>query len=49
MGGPALNSILYPDKKNRPGGWPMVSPNPNAHDEVLAKKLFDVSIELVGL
>ena len=43
------NSILYPDKKHRPGGWPMVSPNPNAHDEALARKLFDVSIELVGL
>ena len=43
------NSILYPKRENRPGGWPMESPNPNAHDEALAKRLYDVSSELVGL
>lgn len=43
------NSILYPEKKNRAGGWPMVSPNPNARDPQLAKKLVEVSRELVGL
>jgi NAD(P)-dependent dehydrogenase (short-subunit alcohol dehydrogenase family) len=43
------NSILYPNKKNRPGGWPMASPNPNAHDAELAKKLYHCSLELVGL
>ncbi len=43
------NSILYPNRENRPGGWPMPSPNPNAHDEALAKKLYDVSSQLVGL
>jgi NAD(P)-dependent dehydrogenase (short-subunit alcohol dehydrogenase family) len=43
------NSILYPNKENRPGGWPMPSPNPNAHDAELAKKLYHRSLELVGL
>ena len=42
-------SILYPDKANRGGGWPMRSPNPNAHDEQLAADLYDKSKELVGL
>ena len=43
------NSILYPNKENRPGGWPMTSPHPKAEDTELAKKLYQVSIELVGL
>ena len=43
------NSLFYPDKKNRPGGWPMVSPNPNAHDAALAEKLYHQSLEWVGL
>ena len=43
------NSILYPDKKNRPGGWPMQSPNPHAHDVALARKLAAASSRLVGL
>ncbi len=43
------NSILYPNKENRPGGWPMVSPNPNARDENLARTLYEASRELVGL
>jgi NAD(P)-dependent dehydrogenase (short-subunit alcohol dehydrogenase family) len=43
------NSILYPNKENRPGGWPMPSPNPNAHDTELAEKLYQRSLELVGL
>ena len=42
-------SILYPNKEDRPGGWPMLSPNPNAHDTELAKKLYHHSLELVGL
>ncbi len=42
-------SILYPDKTNRGGGWPMVSPNPNAHDEKLAADLYEKSRTLVGL
>jgi len=43
------NSILYPNKENRPGGWPMLSPNPLAHDTELAEKLYHHSKELVGL
>jgi len=42
-------STLYPDKSNRPGGWPMRSPNPNAHDAKLAEELYHRSLELVGL
>jgi len=42
-------SILYPNKENRPGGWPMSSPNPLAHDTELAEKLYHRSIEWVGL
>ncbi len=43
------NSILYPKKENRPGGWPMPSPNPLAHDIELAEELYRRSLELVGL
>jgi NAD(P)-dependent dehydrogenase (short-subunit alcohol dehydrogenase family) len=43
------NSILYPDKKNRPGGWPMPSPNPHASDAALARRLGEASSRLVGL
>jgi hypothetical protein len=42
-------SILYPNQENRPGGWPMPSPNPKAHDTELAEKLYLRSLELVGL
>jgi len=43
------NSIFYPDRKNRPGGWPMESPNPHARDERLAETLHNASLRLVGL
>jgi NAD(P)-dependent dehydrogenase (short-subunit alcohol dehydrogenase family) len=43
------NSILYPDKSNRAGGWPMSSPNPHARDTELARQLGDASSRLVGL
>jgi NAD(P)-dependent dehydrogenase (short-subunit alcohol dehydrogenase family) len=42
-------SIFYPDPEDRPGGWPMSSPNPKAHDKDLAKELYRVSLGLVGL
>jgi NAD(P)-dependent dehydrogenase (short-subunit alcohol dehydrogenase family) len=42
-------SILYSDKSCRKGGWPMRSPNEHAHDAELAKKLYEVSLEMVGL
>ena len=43
------NSILYLEKDQRGGGWPMISPNPNAHDEKLASALYEKSRTLVGL
>jgi NAD(P)-dependent dehydrogenase (short-subunit alcohol dehydrogenase family) len=43
------HSILYPNKENRPGGWPMRSPNPNAHDAALAAALYERSRQWVGL
>ena len=43
------NSLLYPKKENRPGGWPMRSPNPLTYDDELAEHLYKTSIELVGL
>lgn len=43
------NSILYPKRENRPGGWPMPSPNSNAHDAELARRLYEVSLEMVGI
>ncbi len=43
------NSILYPNREDRPGGWPMRSPNPQAHDPEIASRLYEVSVELVGL
>ena len=42
-------STLYADEKDYPGGWPMESPNPHAHDAELAEKLYLTSLELVGL
>jgi retinol dehydrogenase-13 len=42
-------SVLYSDKECRKGGWPMESPNPNARDMDTAKKLVEMSYELVGL
>ena len=43
------NSILYQNKEDKAGAWPMKSPNPVVHDGTTAKKLYEVSIELVGL
>lgn len=43
------NSILYQDKADKAGAWPMKSPNPIAHDDAVAEKLYTVSKELVGL
>lgn len=42
-------SILYPDKANRAGGWPMRSPNPHVYDDGLAERLYQASSELVGM
>jgi retinol dehydrogenase-13 len=43
------SSTLYRDRECRPGGWPMTSPNPNARNMDTARKLVDLSYELVGL
>jgi NAD(P)-dependent dehydrogenase (short-subunit alcohol dehydrogenase family) len=43
------NSILYPSKENRPGGWPMRSPNPLVYNDEIAEQLYDTSVSLVGL
>ena len=43
------NSILYPRKEDRKGGWPMRSPNPNVYDDELARRLYTMSQELVGV
>ena len=42
------NSILYPNRENRAGGWPMRSPNPKARDEEVARRLHEISLDLVG-
>jgi len=42
-------SILYQNKADKVGAWPMKSPNPIAHDDAVAEKLYTVSKELVGL
>ena len=43
------NSILYRNKDNRPGGWPMRSPNPHVYDDDLAERLHEASAKMVGL
>jgi retinol dehydrogenase-13 len=43
------SSVLYSDRECRKGGWPMTSPNPNTKDMDTAKKLVELSYELVGL
>ena len=43
------SSILYRDKECKNGGWPLTSPNPNARNMDTARKLVDLSNELVGL
>lgn len=43
------SSVLYRDKECKEGGWPMKSPNPNAHDMETAKKLVEQARALVGL
>ena len=40
---------FYREKSATPGGWPLRSPNPNAHDDAAAQKLYDISKMLVGL
>ena len=39
----------YRDKSKKGGGWPLESPNPHAHDDEMAARLWQVSEEMVGL
>lgn len=39
----------YRDKSKNKGGWPLESPNPNAHDDATAEQLYEHSRALVGL
>ena len=43
------SSVLYRDKGTKNGGWPMKSPNPNAHDIEMARKLSAKVRKEVGL
>ncbi|MFZ9519997.1 MAG: SDR family oxidoreductase [Silvanigrellaceae bacterium] len=40
---------IYREKKAQKGGWPLHSPNPNAHDDATAERLYTVSRTMVGL
>lgn len=40
---------MYRDRAANAGGWPLRSPNPHAHDDEKARRLWEVSEELVGL
>ena len=40
---------MYRDRSANRGGWPLRSPNPNAHDDALAEKLDQVSRRMVGI
>jgi len=43
------SSVLYRDPGTKNGGWPMKSPNPNAHDMEMARKLTAHARQAVGL
>ena len=43
------SSVLYRDKQCRRGGWPMQAPNPNARNMESARRLVDMSYDVVGL
>ena len=43
------SSVLYRDRECRDGGWPLESPNPNAKNMDIARKLVNISYGMVGL
>jgi hypothetical protein len=43
------NSLLYANKQDRTGGWPMRSPNTLTYDDALAERLHQASLEMVSL
>ena len=40
---------IYKNKEDKPGGWPMKSPNNQVYDDDLCKRLYELSLNLVGL
>lgn len=40
---------FYRTKEAQKGGWPLTSPNPHAHDQRAAEKLYQLSLDMVGL
>lgn len=40
---------MYRERSANRGGWPLRSPNPHAHDDTKARRLWEVSERLVGL
>ena len=40
---------IYPDRADRKGGWPLRSPNPQAHDLQLGARFYEMSRQAVGL
>jgi retinol dehydrogenase-13 len=43
------SSVLYRDRECKQGGWPMETPNPNARDMETARRLVEVSCDIVGM
>ena len=41
------NSILYANKEDKAGGWPMRSPNPLVYDDDIAERLYIVSMDAI--
>lgn len=39
---------MYRDRSKNAGGWPMSSPNPHAHDDELARRLYDESARIIA-
>ena len=39
---------IYRNRDAAKGGWPLHSPNPHAHDDTLAEKLYQVSLRMVA-
>jgi len=43
------SSVIYKDKTDKNGGWPMQSPNPQANDLDESKKLVQKTRELIKI
>ncbi len=41
------NSVLYANKEDKAGGWPMRSPNPLVYDDEMAERLYTVSMDAI--